>query len=107
MITSAFLRTLSLSAEQNCAQNSGAKRRDDINCLIMGGSWFAAGNLGWLQIMMLRGYRQFKVTGDGERALEARRCRRRPSARMPQTRCTKNLSRRRPAGPHGSDVRSW
>jgi hypothetical protein len=29
------LSTLSLSAEKNCAQNSGAKRRDDINSLIM------------------------------------------------------------------------
>jgi hypothetical protein len=29
------LRTLSLSAEQNWAQNSGAKRRENINCLIM------------------------------------------------------------------------
>src|SRR6266496_3774662 len=38
MMTSAFLSTLSLSAEQNCAQNSGAKRRVDINCLIMIGS---------------------------------------------------------------------
>ena len=35
MITSAFLSTLSLSAAQNCAQNSGAKRREDINCAIM------------------------------------------------------------------------
>src|SRR6058998_2913541 len=35
MMTSAFLSTLSLSAEKNCAQNSGAKRRDDINSLIM------------------------------------------------------------------------
>jgi hypothetical protein len=29
------LSTLSLSAEKNCAQNSGAKRRDDIKSLIM------------------------------------------------------------------------
>ncbi|MGT2437780.1 hypothetical protein ACU4GH_20345 [Bradyrhizobium betae] len=29
------MSTLSLSAEKNCAQNSGAKRRDDINSLIM------------------------------------------------------------------------
>src|ERR1700761_6996649 len=35
MMTSAFLSTLSFNAEQNCAQNSGAKRRDDIKCLIM------------------------------------------------------------------------
>ena len=35
MMTSAFLSTLSLSAEKNCAQNSGAKRRDDIKSLIM------------------------------------------------------------------------
>src|SRR5439155_21530725 len=34
-MTSAFLSTLSFSAEKNCAQNSGAKRRDDINSLIM------------------------------------------------------------------------
>src|SRR3954454_19378172 len=34
MMTSAFLSTLSLSAEKNCAQNSGAKRRDDIKSLI-------------------------------------------------------------------------
>src|SRR5437763_10749682 len=35
MMTSAFLSTLSFSAEKNCAPNSGAKRRDDINSLIM------------------------------------------------------------------------
>src|SRR3954447_135359 len=35
MMTSAFLSTLSFSAEKNCAQNSGAKRRDDIKSLIM------------------------------------------------------------------------
>src|SRR5579872_4287948 len=35
-MTRPFLSTLSLSAEQNWAQNSGAKRRDDINSLIMG-----------------------------------------------------------------------
>jgi hypothetical protein len=28
---------LSFKAEQNCAQNSGAKRRDDINSLIIAG----------------------------------------------------------------------
>src|SRR3954454_1488472 len=39
MMTSAFLSTLSFSAEQNCAQNSGAKRRDDISCLIMTNSF--------------------------------------------------------------------
>src|SRR6266702_4149103 len=38
MMTSAFISTLSFSAEQNWAQNSGAKRRDDINSLIMTGS---------------------------------------------------------------------
>src|ERR1700748_543151 len=35
MMTRAFLRTLSFKAEQNCAQNNGAKRRDNISCLIM------------------------------------------------------------------------
>src|SRR6516225_4939062 len=35
IMTSAFFKTLSFSAEQNCAQNNGAKRRDDINCMIM------------------------------------------------------------------------
>src|SRR3954451_10536222 len=35
MMTSAFLSTLSFSAEKNCAPNSGAKRREDINSLIM------------------------------------------------------------------------
>ena len=35
MMTSAFFRTLSFSAEKNWAQNSGAKRREDISSLIM------------------------------------------------------------------------
>src|SRR5271156_4838744 len=39
MMTRAFLRTLSFRAEQNCAQNSGAKRRDNINSLIIPGSF--------------------------------------------------------------------
>ncbi|MGY3222659.1 hypothetical protein ACVW1B_006740 [Bradyrhizobium sp. USDA 4502] len=38
MMTSAFFSTLSFNAEQNCDQNSGAKRRDVINSLIMTGS---------------------------------------------------------------------
>src|SRR6476660_9113748 len=35
MMTSAFFSTLSFSAEQNCDQNNGAKRREDSNSLIM------------------------------------------------------------------------
>src|SRR5215204_584830 len=35
MMTSAFFSTLSFKAEQNCDQNSGAKRREDSNSLIM------------------------------------------------------------------------
>src|SRR3954451_7546715 len=35
MMTSAFFSTLSFSAEKICAQNRGAKRRDDIKSLIM------------------------------------------------------------------------
>src|SRR5579872_1347844 len=34
MMTRAFLSTLSLSAAQNCAQNSGANRRDTISSRI-------------------------------------------------------------------------
>ena len=34
-MTSAFFSTLSFKAEQNCDQNSGAKRREDSNSLIM------------------------------------------------------------------------
>ena len=34
-MTSAFFSTLSFSAEQNCDQNNGAKRREDSNSLIM------------------------------------------------------------------------
>ena len=34
-MTSAFFNTLSFNAEQNCDQNSGAKRREDSNSLIM------------------------------------------------------------------------
>src|SRR5438445_8745502 len=35
MMTSAFFSTLSFSAEQNCDQNSGAKRGEDSNSVIM------------------------------------------------------------------------
>src|ERR1700760_1892353 len=49
MMTSAFFRTLSLRAEKNCAQNSGAKRRDDISSLIMVGSQFWPEHPAWQQ----------------------------------------------------------
>src|SRR5882724_5410700 len=69
MMTSAFFKTLSLSAEQNCAQNSGAKRRDDINCLIMVDSWFLGGQSWLLRIMTLRDMGRFK--NDGRRSVSA------------------------------------
>src|ERR1700732_2352142 len=66
MMTSAFLSTLSLSAEQNWAQNSGAKRRDDINCLIMSGSFEGSvpSNLGFASAVV---YIASGKTGDTQR----------------------------------------